>query len=75
MSSGDVEVFEPQRIYDDSDPELNIIAGRSKRAQWRHRRVGPAFIKCGRRVKYAGSDLNKWIDQNRIVTAESDARA
>jgi hypothetical protein len=49
MSYTDVEVFDPKRIYDDSDPELNIIAGKSKRAQWRHRRVGPAFIKFGRR--------------------------
>lgn len=70
------DIFSPERIYDDNDEELDLIASRRKRAQWRHRRVGPAFIKFGRRVKYAGSDLNKWIDQNRILTtAESDARA
>ncbi|AXT36243.1 MerR family transcriptional regulator [Phaeobacter sp. LSS9] len=60
-----------KRIYDDSDPELNIIAGKSKRAQWRHRRIGPAFIKFGRRVKYAGADLNAWIEQNRVLPTGS----
>jgi len=71
MSSTDVEVFDPKRIYDDSDPELNIIAGKSKRAQWRHRRVGPAFIQFGRGGKYARADLNAWIDQNRILPTET----
>ena len=62
-------IFEPDRIYDDSDDELDLIAPRDKRAQWRHRRVGPAFLKFGRRVKYHGSDLNKWVMENRVETA------
>ncbi len=73
MSSIYVEIFDPKRIYDDSDPELNVIAGKSKRAQWRHRRVGPAFIKFGRRVKYSGSDLNTWIERNRVLPTETSS--
>jgi hypothetical protein len=63
-------VFESDRIYDDYDQELDLIAGRPRRAQWRHRNVGPAYLKLGRRVKYHGADLNKWIAANRVETCE-----
>lgn len=62
-------IFDPERIYDDADDELDLIATRDKRAQWRHRRVGPAFLKFGRRVKYHGADLNTWVMDNRVETA------
>ncbi len=62
--------FEPNRIYDDSDIELDLIASKSKRAQWRHRRFGPSFLKFGRRVKYHGADLNAWVDEHRVVTVQ-----
>jgi hypothetical protein len=60
-------------LYDDTDKELDVIAPRQKRAQWRHRRVGPAFLKFGRRVKYLGADLNDWVAQARVATTESHA--
>lgn len=65
----DQPIFEPDRIYDDTDDELDLIATRDMRAQWRHRRVGPAFLKFGRRVKYHGADLNAWVMDNRVETA------
>ncbi|RBW54772.1 MerR family transcriptional regulator [Ruegeria sp. A3M17] len=65
------EVFESERLYDDADTELDLIAPKAKRAQWRHRRVGPSFLKFGRRVKYHGADLNEWINRNRITTTTS----
>ncbi len=64
-----MKVFEDERIYDDTDPELDLIATRNKRAQWRHRRVGPAFVKFGRRVKYLGTDLNAFVEENRVSPA------
>lgn len=60
------EMFDGNRLYDDADEELDIIAPRSKRAQWRHRRVGPPFLKFGRRVKYHGADLNAYVEDNRV---------
>ncbi|WP_275393912.1 MerR family transcriptional regulator [Aliiroseovarius sp. Z3] len=63
------QIFENERIYDDTDPELDLIASRNKRAQWRHRRVGPAFVKFGRRVKYLGTDLNAFVEENRVSPA------
>lgn len=49
--------FDPETVYVDSDKELDLIANRDKRAQWRHKRVGPSFIKMGRKVGYLGEDL------------------
>ncbi|MES0864522.1 MerR family transcriptional regulator [Ruegeria sp. SCPT10] len=62
--------FKPTIFYDDTDEELDLIATRSMRAQWRHRRVGPKYAKFGRRVKYLGAHLNAWIDKNTIQTNE-----
>lgn len=61
-----LQLFEADRLYDDADDELDLIAPRSKRAQWRHRRVGPPFLKFGRRVKYHGADLNAYVEESRI---------
>lgn len=68
MSVTDVEIFDSNRIYDDYDQELDLIADRARRAQWRHRNFGPNYLKMGRRVKYYGADLNAWIEANRVST-------
>lgn len=65
-----ITYFEPARLYDDGDEELEIVASRSRRAQWRHRRFGPQYIKMGRRVKYSGAALNAWIEKNTVQTDE-----
>ncbi len=62
----EIEVFEQARVYDDADVELDLIASKQKRAQWRHRRIGPSYLKLGRRIKYCGFDLNAWLLQNRV---------
>jgi hypothetical protein len=62
------EYFNPEHLYDDDDVELDVIGSKDKRAQWRHRRFGPAYIKMGRRVKYSGEALNEWIDENTVQT-------
>ena len=35
--------------------------------RWRNRRVGPAWVKVGRRVLYRRSDLDSWMDNQRVV--------
>lgn len=70
-----MQFYDENRFYDDRDPELDIIASRAKRASWRHRRVGPAYTKFGRKVAYHGSALNRWIDLNTVQAGQIEARA
>jgi hypothetical protein len=60
-------LFEQDRLYVLGDPELNIIGDRDKLAQWRHKGMGPAYYKLGRKIIYRGSDLNAWAADHRHV--------
>ena len=59
-------IFEDDRTYVLGDPELEVLGSREKLAQWRHRMVGPPWVKIGRKVAYLGSDLNAWLSARRI---------
>jgi hypothetical protein len=61
-------LFEHDRSYVLGDPELELIGDRAKLAQWRHKRVGPAFYRLGRKIVYRGRDLNAWADARRVET-------
>ena len=62
-------IFDNSRNYVLGDPELSLIGSREKLAQWRHRGVGPSFYRLGRKIIYRGSDLNAWIEANRVEPA------
>jgi predicted DNA-binding transcriptional regulator AlpA len=32
-------------------------------AQWRHRGVGPKWVRCGRRIRYRWEDVERWITE------------
>ena len=59
-------LFEQNRNYVLGDPELEIIGDREKLAQWRHKGIGPAFYKLGRKIIYRGEDLNTWAEAQRV---------
>lgn len=59
-------LFEQNRNYVLGDEELNLIGDRDKLAQWRHKGMGPAFHKLGRKIIYRGSDLNAWVEASRV---------
>ena len=59
------DFFEQDRNYVLGDPELDIIGDRDKLAQWRHKGMGPAYYKMGRKIVYRGADLNAWAEANR----------
>ncbi|MCO4775950.1 MULTISPECIES: MerR family transcriptional regulator [Lentibacter] len=63
-------LFEQNRNYVLGDYELNIIGDRDKLAQWRHKGMGPAFYKLGRKIIYRGEDLNAWADAQRVEPAK-----
>ena len=62
-------LFEQNRNYLPGDPELDVLGDRTKLAQWRHKGMGPAYYKLGRKIIYRGADLNAWADANRIDPA------
>jgi len=63
-------LFEQNRNYVLGDYELNIIGDRDKLAQWRHKGMGPAFYKLGRKIIYRGADLNAWAEAQRVEPAK-----
>ncbi len=66
-------LFEPNRNYVPGDPELEEIGSRTKLAQWRHKGVGPAYFKLGRKIVYRGEDLNAWANARRVEPTEASA--
>jgi hypothetical protein len=59
------EIFDNNRTYVLGDPELAVLGSREKLAQWRHRVVGPPWVKIGRKVAYLGTDLNAYLTAQR----------
>ncbi|MBM1555886.1 MerR family transcriptional regulator [Sulfitobacter mediterraneus] len=59
-------LFEQNRHYVLGDEELNLIGSVDKLPQWRHKGMGPAFYKLGRKIIYRGSDLNAWAEAQRV---------
>lgn len=59
-------LFEANRSYVLGDADLDLIGDREKLAQWRHKGVGPAFYRLGRKIIYRGEDLNAWAEANRV---------
>lgn len=66
-------LFEQDRNYVLGDAELELIGDREKLAQWRHKGIGPAYYKLGRKIIYRGADLNAWADANRVEPGKADA--
>ena len=58
-------IFDADRMYFPEDPEMRVFGSIEKLAQWRHRNVGPAFIRIGRRIGYYGTDLNAYLSDQR----------
>ncbi len=59
-------LFENDRSYILGDSELEVIGDRDKLAQWRHKGIGPAFYRLGRKIIYRGGDLNTWANAHRV---------
>ena len=64
-------IFEDERHYVLGDPELELLGDREKLAQWRHKKIGPAYYKLGRKIVYRGQDLNDWAESRRVEPVKS----
>lgn len=59
-------MFDNQKLYLTDDPALRMLGPYSTLAHWRSEGRGPAFVKLGARVAYAGKDLNRWIEAQTV---------
>ena len=41
-------------------------------AQWRHKGMGQAFYRLGRKIIHRGADLNAWADASRVDPSKKD---
>ena len=67
-------LFEQNRNYVLGDDELALIGDRDKLAQWRHKGMGPAFYRLGRKIIYRGADLNAWAEAQRVEPSKVEGR-
>jgi predicted DNA-binding transcriptional regulator AlpA len=37
---------------------------------WRHRSVGPSYVRAGRSIRYRLHDLNTWITRNTVTVKQ-----
>ena len=65
-------LIEQNRNYILGDPELDILGDRDTLAQWRHKRMGPAFYRLGRKIIYRGADLNDWAEASRVDPSKGE---
>ena len=64
--------FEDDRYYRPTDPDMRVLGTPGTLAQWRHRAVGPPYIKHGRRVLYLGKHLNGYLDERVVMPRSTD---
>ena len=66
-----LKIFQDDRIYASGDEELDQLASRAMRKEWRHLKRGPAYLKLtpGNRglVAYRGDDLNEFVEKRRVA--------
>jgi len=61
------KLFDNERHYQPTDPEIiELLGSPQKQAQMRHHRRSPSYFRLGRKIIYAGKDLNDWAQENRI---------
>ena len=68
------QIFDDDRTYVLGDPEFEFLGSKQKLCKWRYQKFGPAWIKIGRKVLYAGSDLNSWLASRRIDPNQQNDR-
>ena len=62
-----MQVFQPDRFYKPSAPEMRVIATEGTLSQWRFRGQGPTYVKFGKRVVYSGAALNDYIAEQTVT--------
>ena len=64
-------MFDPHKLYTNTDEALNAIAPASTRNHWRSEGRGPPYLKLGARVAYSGRALNEWLAARTVQPREA----
>ncbi|MCD2262454.1 helix-turn-helix domain-containing protein [Dietzia aurantiaca] len=40
-------------------------------AEWRHKGIGPSYVKVGRLIRYRAEDIDAWLDANTVKTGDA----
>ena len=67
-----MNVFNPDKLYRPSDPEMRQIGSYSKLAHWRQEGKGPPYIKYGISVFYLGQAINDWLAAHVVEPAAKE---
>jgi hypothetical protein len=65
---------EKQRILESAEAAAYIGAQPQTLRAWRHRGVGPAYLKLAVKIRYKLDDLDKFIEQSRVVPSKKRKR-
>ena len=74
LGAEDAGCIEPDRFYRPSDPSLRKIATVGTLAHWRHRGLGPPYVRYGNRVLYRGRDVLAWLEGHTVYPTDSRSR-
>ena len=64
-----ITYFSPDAFYRANDPKMAAIAKPQTLRVWRSKGKGPAYLKIGKRVLYAGDTLNQWLETKLVEPA------
>jgi predicted DNA-binding transcriptional regulator AlpA len=56
-----------------SDLTAEIGIPETTLAQWRYLKKGPPYIKVGRHVRYRQSDVERWLEEQTVITGDDAA--
>ncbi|HEX3319438.1 MAG TPA: helix-turn-helix domain-containing protein [Terriglobales bacterium] len=62
-----------KKLLDPKEASEFIRKPQGTMANWRGMGIGPAYIRCGRSIRYAEDDLIAFLEANRVDPSEDHA--
>lgn len=70
IRSGGLGKYSSDSEMDEKEAALYLNISAQTLRSWRVQKVGPAYHKSGRAVRYSKADLDAWKSSNRVLTAD-----
>ena len=59
------------KLYTPDEISSTLGVTKSALGKWRHYGKGPAYVKVCAKVMYRGTDVNAWLDAQRVEPTDS----